>query len=349
VKSPESRRSILWILGAAVGAAISLIAVFAILRAGCEPPEEFRPWVSVRRSDYPYDTGLPPSLSMSVEHGSVYVFINSPPILQLILSNPSAEETLTLHGLPVRSGGEWEHGSVEIQGPGVQWRRSSHRNHLLEDPLLIPPQHVVNCVFSLGDYAEFTEPGRYTCTLEISLERGDGSIQMVQDSKSFDIAAEPLLAPGEMGAHLRALAVAIGSYQNWWGGQCPPVHSGVLSDSPLFPTALTTPEAYLSLRQTERCNGVVVVPGDTIFLAADRGPDGDWDIAPLLWTDGQFDWDNIASWAYDPTNGTESSGDLMVTSLDLVGHRARALERRERLDSWFHFEGLALANPEETH
>jgi hypothetical protein len=250
------------------------------------------------------------------------VFINDPapsvigdlPMVHFMIMNQSSEE-LTLEGIPVRDRGQWLQGEIVFQGPNVRLRDSSAPRPA-RVPMVIPPAHLGEGSFSLADHAEFTGPG--TCTYRVTMEVRTPSgarLSLTSQQRWLHFAPVPPAYRSDRGEAIRSTVAAIMAYHRW-NSRFPPSLPGVLPHSPRFPPLLTTPVAYLRAENVRGADGLAVLSAGQTFAVAAPGPDNDWDVAPLF-DDPALDEEQLRLLRYDPTNGADSDGDLLVTRGDL--------------------------------
>ncbi|MBN1901219.1 hypothetical protein JW926_07845 [Candidatus Sumerlaeota bacterium] len=260
-------------------------------------------------------------------------FWGNPVIMAVNVYNPSdepyiyrkaQEETTEKHlivsNFPARKNGGWENGSMEITGPGARLKKNGTPIPSESFSGIIPPGKRYWGKFILNDVAEFRKPGTYRIRMEIKAFSNTLQRELTLEGETeFTIIPIPPVSKRKSGEILFCIASALENYCVDWSGFPSPRFE---KDFPCVPQILTTPLPYLSPERWKETKGLAYFNnpwyGRSSWMVASMGPDGDWDIDPLLKSDDIYSWEDIYSFFYDPTNGIHSSGDSMLIAPGVI-------------------------------
>ena len=238
-----------------------------------------------------------------------------------VLANQDSATSLVLEGFPRIDRGVWDGGEIRVDNPGFRKRIQSEPAMTMK-PIALVPGKALRGAFELGEFGEITAPGGEHIQLVLNVTDSAGrKRQVLSNKQSLKVAPVPRSIRNYEEKPIRAVVYALQAYccdQNLY----PPNRREM--PIPRLPLALTTPVAYLRPEQVKAAeNLAVLIIGSSGYCVAGQGPDRRWDVLPAIkgtdWEklDGEAatHWlDSLIPYSYDPTNGTNSSGDQILLS-----------------------------------
>jgi hypothetical protein len=243
------------------------------------------------------------------------------PYIHLKDERETTEEHLIVSNFPARRNGKWENGSMEITGPGVRLKKDGVPIPSEWSAWIIPPGKHFWGKFILNDVAEFGKPGKFRLRMQIKGFSNSLKKELTLEGETeFTIIPVPPVSKRKSGEILFCIASALETYFVDWSGFPAPRFG---NDFTYVPNTLTTPLAYLSPKRWKETAELAYFNnpyyGRSSWMVAARGPDGDWDINPILKSTDIHGFEDIIPFFYDPTNGIRSSGDSIIIAPGVTG------------------------------
>ena len=274
------------------------------------------------------EPGKEPGLYLYYEQQyGFWSFSGDPIICNFSMSNLDTRTSLTLAAFPMFKEGAWHGGEIRVDHPGFR-RHAQSKPAMPMEPVIFGPGKQLSGKFRLDEFGEIVSPGEGTIQLVLEVTDSAGHQHRIASRKmALKVAPVPRPLRDAQGKAIRAVASALESYFVDYSFYPPNQQERPF---PRVPTALTSPVAYLRPEQMKAARDLAVFTvGSGGFCVAGQGPDRRWDITPavqetnwdkLEWTAAP-DWLNsLIRYAYDPTNGTNSSGDPMILSTFMKLH-----------------------------
>jgi hypothetical protein len=250
------------------------------------------------------------------------VFVGDSVSLRFHLYNHDSATTAVLHALPNLRDGEWRNGAITFSSGSAVPHREAKARAAIGLPFVVEPGSELRGAICLDDFFDFPGPGKIACQFAFEVDCGSTEPRRLLSNRvEFEILPDPAKAERRQGAAIKAVAAAL----TWYcidNSRYPEPRND--AGRPALPANLTTPIAYVGSDVAGDAEELAVFCnpyfGGISYLVAGKGPDKDWDIGIMFDSDRAYTEQEVLPFAYDPTNGARSSGDLMVLSTQAGDH-----------------------------